>query len=223
MSEPGRVLPREPHRRDRFRAHMAFLGSWLRRPLRVAAIAPSGRQLARLITDRIDPKAGPILELGAGTGAFTAELVAKGVPAAEIHAVELDDRMARVLSDRFPEINVTVASATVLFREGFPFRGGFADAISGLPVLAMSPQDQIRILTGVFRRLQPGASLYQFTYGPKCPFSALMLARLGLRAQRIGGVVRNIPPASVYRVTRRCPPPCVAANDDAGLADRPAA
>ncbi len=223
MSEPGRGLPRMSLRRDGFRAHMAFLGSWLRRPLRVAAVAPSGRQLARLITDRIDPDAGPVLELGAGTGAFTAALVGKGVPPADIHVVELDDRMARVLSERFPDVNVTVANATVLFRDGFPFRGGFAAAISGLPVLAMSAPEQVRVLTGVFRRLQPGAALYQFTYSPKCPFSALMLARLGLRAQRIGGVVRNIPPASVYRVTRRCPAPCVAADDDAGIADQPAA
>lgn len=202
---------------------MAFLGSWLRRPLQVAAVAPSGRPLARLITERIDPDCGPVLELGAGTGAFTAELLAKGVPAAAIHAVELDERMARVLSDRFPEVNVTIANAALLSRDGFPLRSGFAAAISGLPVLAMSAQDQIRILTGVFRRLRSGAVLYQFTYGPRCPFAALMLARLGLRARRIGGVVRNLPPASVYRVSRRTRPPTVTANDDADLAHRPAA
>ena len=223
MSHSGQNWPWKSGRNTVLRAHMAFLGSWLRRPLRIAAVAPSGRQLARLITDRIDPGSGPVLELGAGTGAFTAELVAKGVLAADIHAVELDDRMAQVLEDRFPGINVTVANATLLSREGFPLRGEFAAAISGLPVLAMSAQDQVRILTGVFRRLRSGAALYQFTYGPRCPFSALMLARLGLRSQRIGGVVRNIPPASVYRVSRRTRPPRVVAGDGAALTDRPTA
>lgn len=223
MTPSGKRWPRRSRGRDAFRDHMAFLGSWLRRPLRVAALAPSGRQLARLITHRIDPGGGPVLELGAGTGAFTAELLTKGVPAANIHAVELDDRMAEVLTDRFPDVNVTVASATMLIRDGFPLRGDFAVAISGLPVLSMSAQDQVRILAGVFRRLRPGAALYQFTYGHRCPFSALILARLGLRSQRMGGVVRNLPPASVYRVTRRTRPPRVAANDDAGRANRPAA
>lgn len=223
MSHSDQNWPWKSGRNQALRAQMTFFGSWLRWPLRVAALAPSGRQLARLITDRIEPKAGPILELGAGTGAFTAELVAKGVSATDIHAVELDDRLARLLCDRFPGIHVTVANAAMLSREGFPLRGGFAAAISGLPVLAMSAQDQVRVLSGVFRRLQPGAALYQFTYGPRCPFSALMLARLGLRSQRIGGVVRNIPPASVYRVARRTRAPRMVAGDDLATVDRPAA
>lgn len=223
MKQANQHWPRILGRGEALRAHMAFFGSWLRRPLRVAALTPSSRQLARLITDRIDPDCGPVLELGAGTGAFTSELMAKGVPASDIHVVELDDRMARVLVEQFPGVNVTQADATTLFREAFPLGGNFAAAISGLPVLAMSAQDQVRILTGVFRRLQPGAALYQFTYGPRCPFSALMLARLGLRAQRIGGVVRNLPPASVYRVSRRTRAPRVEAHGETGLPDRPAA
>lgn len=223
MKQANQHRPRIFRRGEALRAHMEFFGSWLRRPLRVAAVAPSGRQLARLITDRIDPDCGPVLELGAGTGAFTAELMAKGVPASEIHVVELDDRMAEMLVAQFPGVNVTHANATVLFRDAFPLRGDFAAAISGLPVLAMSAQDQVRILTGVFRRLQPGAALYQFTYGPRCPFSALMLARLGLRAQRIGGVVRNLPPASVYRVSRRTRAPRIDARGEAARPDRPAA
>ncbi len=208
------------------RDHMAFLGSWLRRPLRVASVAPSGRPLARMMTDRIDPDTGPVLELGPGTGVFTAELIAKGVPAGMIHAVEMDDRLVELLSGRFPEVNIVRADASQLSRDGLEMPACFAAAISGLPVLSMSAQDQIRILTGVFCRLRPGGALYQFTYGPRCPFSALMLARLGLRAQRVGGVIRNLPPASVYRISRRCNPPTVAAAaaiDDERLADLPAA
>jgi len=196
------------------RAHMAFFGSWLRRPLRVAALAPSGRPLARLITDWIEPGAGPVLELGAGTGAFTAELLAKGVAAKDIHVIEMDDRLAEVLSERFPEVQVTVANATSLSRDAFPTVREFAAAISGLPVLALSAPEQIRILSGVFRRMGPGGALYQFTYGPRCPFSAQVLARLGLRGQRVGGVVRNLPPASVYRISRHVSPPTITAIDD---------
>jgi phosphatidylethanolamine/phosphatidyl-N-methylethanolamine N-methyltransferase len=32
-----------------------------------------------------------------------------------------------------------------------------------------------------------------------------ILDRLGLKATRIGGTVRNLPPASVYRISRRKP------------------
>ena len=200
------------------RTQMAFLGSWLRRPLRIAAVTPSGRPLARLITDWIEPGAGPILELGAGTGAFTAELLAKGVAAEDIHVIEMDDRLAGLLSERFPEVQVTVANATSLSRDAFPTVPEFAAAISGLPVLALSTADQVRILSGVFRRMAPGGALYQFTYGPRCPFSAEVLARLGLRGQRVGGVVRNLPPASVYRITRDRDRPTIAAIDDGAAA-----
>lgn len=198
---------------------MAFFGSWLRRPLQIAAVAPSGRQLARLITDQIEPESGLVLELGPGTGAFTAELIAKGVPASKIYAVEMDDRLARLLSERFPDVNVITADAFQLPRDGLALPDGFAAAISGLPILAMSVQDRGRVLTGVFRRLRPAGALYQFTYGPRCPFSAPNLARMGLRAQRIGGVVRNLPPASVYRIARRGAAPFVAATGDDEVAD----
>lgn len=201
ISTDPAARPRD--RSELIRDHVAFLGSWLRRPLRVAAVAPSGRQLARLITDRIVPGTGPVLELGAGTGAFTAALIDKGVPPGDIHVIEMDDRMAQVLVDRFPEVKVTVANATMLARDGGMLPGPFVAAISGLPILAMTAQDQMRMLSGVFRRLLPSGALYQFTYGPICPIPALMLARLGLRSRRIGGVVRNLPPASVYRISRR--------------------
>ena len=158
MSSSNDLRSRSAEGHGSVRDHMTFLGSWLRRPMRVASIAPSGRQLARLITDSIDPDGGTVLELGPGTGAFTSALVAKGVPAGDIHAVEMDERMARLLSDRFPGVNVTVANATQLCRDTLPLPGDFASAISGLPVLSMSTQDQARVLAGVFRPLDGAPS-----------------------------------------------------------------
>jgi phosphatidylethanolamine/phosphatidyl-N-methylethanolamine N-methyltransferase len=50
--------------------HMAeafdFFQAWLRDPLRVAAIAPSGRALANLITSEISSDTGAVFELGPG-------------------------------------------------------------------------------------------------------------------------------------------------------------
>ena len=53
--------------------------------------------------------------------------------------------------------------------------------------------------------MRPTGSFYQFTYGPRCPVPRPILDRLGLKATRVGGTIRNIPPASVYRITRRQP------------------
>jgi phospholipid N-methyltransferase len=45
-----------------------FFRSWVADPRRVAAVAPSGDALSRLITQHIAPSYTPVLELGAGTG-----------------------------------------------------------------------------------------------------------------------------------------------------------
>jgi phospholipid N-methyltransferase len=59
------------------------------------------------------------------------------------------------------------------------------------------------ILTGAFFYLRPGGAFYQITYGPHCPVADVILDRLGLQATRIGQTFRNLPPASVYRISRR--------------------
>jgi phospholipid N-methyltransferase len=53
--------------------------------------------------------------------------------------------------------------------------------------------------------MKPGGAFYQFTYGPRCPVQKTILESLGLTAKRIGGTVRNIPPAGVYRISRQNP------------------
>jgi len=58
------------------------------------------------------------------------------------------------------------------------------------------------ILTAAFSKLRDGGAFYQFTYGMQCPVSKAQLDELGLKANCIGRVLLNIPPASVYRITR---------------------
>ena len=77
--------------------------------------------------------------------------------------------------------------------------------VIGLPLLSMSPRKVMSILSGAFSHIRPTGSFYQFTYGPRCPVPRPILDRLGLKATRIGGTVRNIPPAAVYRISRRQP------------------
>lgn len=45
-----------------------FFRAWLSDPLAVAAIAPSGAALADLITSRIGPDTGPVVELAPARG-----------------------------------------------------------------------------------------------------------------------------------------------------------
>jgi phosphatidylethanolamine/phosphatidyl-N-methylethanolamine N-methyltransferase len=182
-----------------------FLRSWVADPIRVAAVAPSSDALSSLMTKEILPSDGQVLELGAGTGAFTRALLARGIREGDLTIVENGSDFARILRQRFPEARVLRMNASQLANDDL-FPGATVGAVvSGLPLLSMSPRNIMSILSGAFTYVRPGGSFYQFTYGPRCPVPRPILDRLGLKATRIGGTVRNLPPAAVYRLTRRQP------------------
>lgn len=182
-----------------------FFRSWISDPLRVAAIAPSGDSLARVMTQEILPSDGPVLELGAGTGVFTKALLARGIRESDLTLVEYGSDFMRVLQFRFPNARVLWMDASQLAQHDLFPDAPVGAVVSGLPLLSMSPRKVVSILAGAFSHVRPGGAFYQFTYGPRCPVPRPILDRLGLKATRIGGTVRNLPPASVYRITRRQP------------------
>ena len=180
----------------------AFLREWLSDPLRVAAIVPSGRALAEIMTRDLNPASAPVIELGPGTGAFTDALIRRGIPEDRLALIETGSNFVNLLRFRLPRATVLAMDATQL-RKMTLFGGESAGAVvSGLPVLAMPPRAVMLIVHGAFVHLRPGGAMYQFTYGPVCPVKRQILDRLGLEAKRIGGAMINLPPASVYRITR---------------------
>jgi len=182
-----------------------FFRSWVSNPMRVAAVAPSGERLARLMTQEIEPFDGPILELGPGTGVFTRALLARGIPESALTLVEFGEEFTVRLRRRFPEARVVQMDAAKLGQCGLFDDAPFGAVVSGLPLLSMSPSKVAAIVGGAFETMKPGAAFYQFTYGPRCPVQKPILESLGLQAKRIGGTVRNIPPAGVYRISRQNP------------------
>lgn len=182
-----------------------FFWSWTSDPLRVAAIAPSGESLARVMTREIRPDDGPVLELGAGTGVFTRALLAQGVRESDLTLVEYGSDFMRMLQIRFPQARVLWMDASQLGQYDLFPEANVGAVVSGLPLLSMSPRKVMSILNGAFGTMRPTGAFYQFTYGPRCPVPRPILDRLGLKAARVGGTVRNLPPAAVYRITRRQP------------------
>ncbi|GGE49107.1 SAM-dependent methyltransferase [Agaricicola taiwanensis] len=184
-----------------------FLTAWLADPFRVASIAPSSKALSGLIAAELSPATGYIIELGAGTGAITDVVVARGVPEENLALIELDTTWAAGLRQRFPRAQVFSADAC-RFGDLNLFGGAEIGAvICGLPLLSMPTRSVMTILDASFERMRPGGALYQLTYGPNCPIRRPVLDRLGLKGVRVGHTWANLPPASVYRITRRGPRP----------------
>jgi len=182
---------------------LPFLRAWLAAPLRVAAIAPSGPALARAMTAEIDAASAPVIEFGPGTGVFTQAILDAGVPADRLVMIEAGADFAALMRTRLPGVRLVEASAGDLANVALFGPGLVGAVVSGLPILSM-PKPVVRaILATAFSELRPGAAMFQFTYGYRCPVADAMLDEFGLTARRTATVFVNAPPASVYRIERR--------------------
>ncbi|SHG87767.1 class I SAM-dependent methyltransferase [Geodermatophilus nigrescens] len=197
-----------------------FVREFARAPLRTASLVPSSPALAeRMVAPLRRPSARPpvVVELGPGTGSFTAALRA-AAPAARYLALELNPAMADHLEARFPGIDVVRGPASGLAR-ALAERGlGPVDlVVSGLPWQAFAGPEGDALVADVAACLAPSGAHTQFTY------SATRWAPPGRRQHRrlqrhFGSVDlsptvwRNLPPAVVYTATRPVPAvdPCLA-------------
>ena len=176
-----------------------FMGQLFRRPHQVVALAPSSRFLCAEMVAGIDPAAGPVIELGAGTGNITQAILDRGVAPENLHSIEMNPDFCDRLRARFPQLNVHQISAGDVGT--LPVAGAQA-VISGLPLLSMPLALQRDILTGTFQRVKPGGSYVQFTYGPKPPVARAVREELGLDWTVSRKIWWNMPPARVYRFTK---------------------
>lgn len=182
--------------------YLQFLQAWLRKPRQTASIVPSSPYLGRLMASQIDPQGGPVMEFGGGTGALTREIVATGLPRDHLEVVEINPGFARNLRMNFQGVHIIEAPAQSVLEHAAGGAGGYQCVISGLPLLAMKKPLQQAILAEAFRLLRPGGAFIQFTYSPRPPLADPIAKTLGLGVERIGTIVRNVPPATVFRYRR---------------------
>ncbi|MGI8962152.1 MAG: class I SAM-dependent methyltransferase [Bryobacteraceae bacterium] len=142
-----------------------------------------------------------VLELGAGTGSITGALLKQGVQPERLFLIERDPLLVAYLRDRFPGVRVSCGDAVhasrILSNESV---GQVTTVVSSLPIRNLNPRDQIATVRAILKALAPGGQLIQFTYASTCP---IPIKRLGLDAERVGRVWLNLPPAAVWRFTRK--------------------
>jgi phosphatidylethanolamine/phosphatidyl-N-methylethanolamine N-methyltransferase len=176
---------------------MRFFRTWFEKPLRVGAVTPSSKALARTMAAYIDPAApGPIIELGPGTGPITEALVAQGIDPGRLVLVEFDATFCGLLRARYPSATVVQGDAYGLKRIlGNFLREPAAAVVSGLPLFTKPLRVRLRLLFEAFGLMLPGAPFVQFTYNALAP----MPTRLDrVRVEASERVWMNIPPARVW-------------------------
>jgi phosphatidylethanolamine/phosphatidyl-N-methylethanolamine N-methyltransferase len=184
-----------------------FLKRWLRRPLAIGAVVPSGRLLgeamARATLAAIAGRDGHVVELGAGTGHVTRALLAAGIPAERLALVERDPELVSFLRRHFVDSRILEGDAVrlpkLLATHGIERT---AAVVSSLPLLSLPAEVVNGIVHGVFEILPRGGALVQFTYGPSPPVPRTLRERLHLQASSGRRIWRNVPPAVVWTFTR---------------------
>jgi phosphatidylethanolamine/phosphatidyl-N-methylethanolamine N-methyltransferase len=183
--------------------YLNFLGAWLKTPRQTASVVPSSRYLARLMVRDIDPQGSRVLEFGGGTGAFTREILAIGLPSDMLEVVEINPAFARGLRRHFPGISILECPAQTVSQHAAGAPGDYQCVVSGLPLLAMDQPMVKAILAEAFAMLRPGGTMVQFTYSLRPPVPRQTIEALGLEVERAGQTVRNFPPATIFRFRRK--------------------
>ncbi|MGH8114688.1 MAG: class I SAM-dependent methyltransferase [Rhodanobacteraceae bacterium] len=179
-----------------------FLRQWVRDPVKMASVTPSGRQLARLMVAQLPERCSRVVEIGAGTGVFTRALLDHGIAPSRLLVIEINPDLADFLRERFPGVAVACADARHLDAlandHGLLADGELDAVVSGLGMLSMNSELRTDILRAAFAALSDQGRFIQFTYGPASPVKRRERDALGLSVRRAGSALRNLPPAAVY-------------------------
>lgn len=163
----------------------------------IASFAPSSRFMARAMLKGIDfASARCVVELGAGTGPVTAELVKLVQPHTRLVLIELDPDLCARLRSRFPHLDVIQGDAGQL--DKYLAERGITQVdhvLSELPLPSFPEGLRNTILSTSARLLTPTGTLRQLTVMP------LVYYRLYARYftdVRFKFVPMNLPPGGVY-------------------------
>ncbi|GAA4575573.1 class I SAM-dependent methyltransferase [Planotetraspora kaengkrachanensis] len=188
---------------------MSFFAEFVRAPMTVGAVAPSGPALAMAATAVVPRTGSPVVvELGPGTGAFTGAIQRRLAGRGRHIAVEINPRFAWRLAELHPAVDVVTADAaglaTVLTQRGL----NEADVVvSGLPWAAFSEKRQRDVLSSVSAALPPHGVFTTFAYvhARWAPPARVLLRSLRSRFDEVvvsRTVWANLPPALVYYCRR---------------------
>jgi len=187
---------------------LKFVREFIAQPQMVGALWPSSPRLARAICDAVSLDAARhVLEIGPGTGVFTREILTRLSRDARLLAVEKNEALAVEVGRTCSRAEVVAGCATELadcLRErNFPAP---EVVVSGLPWAAFGEELQQRILDQVVAVGGDTSVFVTFAYfGPHwLPKGRAFRARLEAtfrKVERLPVVLRNLPPAFVYRAS----------------------
>jgi phospholipid N-methyltransferase len=176
---------------------LLFFSKFLRHGKAIASFVPSSIYLARAVVRDIDfGRCGAVVELGAGTGPITAELLRLAPPSCQTIIIERDPDFCTRLRERFPGADIVQADAAELDRildeRGIEQVDHF---LCGLPLPSFERSARDHIFEMVQPRLAPGGTFRQLTH---MPWVYYRMYRRYFTTVGFHLIFRNLPPAGFY-------------------------
>ena len=188
---------------------LIFISKFLRNPIRVGAIAPSSKYLARKMVEWPDLEhANAVIEYGPGTGAFTGAIRKEISESCAFFAIEQDSSLTKVFQEKYPNEKIYIDSVLNVKKicEGEGVEQ--VDCIvCGLPWAAFSDTMQVQFMDAMMGVLKPGGQFVTFAYlqGLLLPAGQHFKHRLWEYFSEVSTsktVWLNCPPAFVYQCRR---------------------
>ena len=207
--DPAHEAASEQVRKARpVRDGLGFFGRFLKSPTSVGAVLPSSRFLSRALVgelDHVEPEE-LVVEYGPGTGPMTAVIHERLPWRARYLGIELEARFCERLRMRFPGFDFHEGSAgdvrRILADRELPKP---VRIVSGLPFASLPPDVQDAVVDGLVWAMQGtdcDFRTFQYVHAYRmkaaCRFRARMAEHFD-SFERIGPIVRNVPPAYVLR------------------------
>lgn len=191
------VDPAANGRRARFSDKWLFFRKFIEKGRTISSAVPSSTSLVAGVLRRVDfTRPATIVELGAGTGAVTTEIVARLRPFHRFVAVENDPDFCNILRRRFPETLLLQADASEIAKPLADMGIHKVDYIlSGLPTPNLSAKATVRLWRWLHHALAPEGLFIQITIAPLVyrKFYDRLFDSVEYRM-----VWRNLPPGGVY-------------------------
>ena len=179
-----------------------FFRSFLAHPRQVGAILPTSRRAVRDMLDMANfVEARRVVELGAGTGVYTEEILKRLHPDARLLAFEVDPDLVATLDGRFEDPRVQIINDSAE-NVGNYLDGAKVDIIvSGLPFTSLPEPVKRNIFEQIRQILAPDGVMVAIQYSTMVQRD---LKRTFASVRRRVSPI-NVPPAFLFRCSAALP------------------
>ncbi len=179
-----------------------FFRSFLANPRQVGAILPTSRRAVRDMLDMADfARARTVVELGAGTGVYTEEVISRLHPDARFLAFEVDADLVATLNERVRDPRLQVINDSAENVESY-LNGDKVDIIvSGLPFTSLPQPVKWNIFGEMGRVLGPDGVMVAIQYSTMAQRD--FERHFASVRRRVSPV--NVPPAFLFRCSAALP------------------